>query len=109
MNFLQNNYFLKYFKLLNKLFKCCIFILQGFNSYFEIVFEKDGQLYYDFVFLLKEVFFEFFIFIRVNNLVDLDYEKLKIVIFDVSFIKFSLFDILFCFNYICKYGNIRKY
>lgn len=69
------------------------FILQGLNSYFEIVLEKDGQPYYDFAPLPKEVFSESSILIRVNNSVDLDYEKSKTATFDVSYIIFSLPDI----------------
>lgn len=56
---------------------------QGLNSYFEIVLEKDGQPYYDFAPLPKEVFSESSILIRVNNSVDLDYEKSKTATFDV--------------------------
>lgn len=60
--------------------------------------EKDGQPYYDFAPLPKEVFSESSILIRVNNSVDLDYEKSKTATFDVSFIKFSLPDISLCFE-----------
>ncbi|XP_061191904.1 cadherin-23-like isoform X2 [Saccostrea echinata] len=56
---------------------------QGLNSYFEITLEKDGQPYYDFSPLPKEVFSESSILIRVNNSVDLDYEKKRTATFDV--------------------------
>ncbi|XP_078320025.1 cadherin-23-like isoform X2 [Crassostrea virginica] len=56
---------------------------QGLNSYFEITLEKDGQPYYDFAPLPKEVFSESSILIRVNNSVGLDYEKTRSATFDV--------------------------
>ena len=65
--------------------------LQGLNSYFEITLEKDGQPYYDFAPLPKEVFSESSILIRVNNSVGLDYEKTRSATFDVSNTKFSNF------------------
>lgn len=90
------------------------FILQGLNSYFEIVLEKDGQPYYDFAPLPKEVFSESSILIRVNNSVDLDYEKSKTATFDVSYIIFSLPDISLTLLWIIPvsmeiYANITMY
>lgn len=74
--------------------------------------EKDGQPYYDFAPLPKEVFSESSILIRVNNSVDLDYEKSKTATFDVSFIKFSLPDISFVLIIPASmeiYANIKMY
>lgn len=90
------------------------FILQGLNSYFEIVLEKDGQPYYDFAPLPKEVFSESSILIRVNNSVDLDYEKSKTATFDVSYIIFSLPNISLTMLWIIPvsmeiYANITMY
>lgn len=62
---------------------------QGTNSHFALTLEQNGEISYDFSPLPQQIYSESSVLIRVNNSAVLDYEKNKIITFQVSF--------LFCF------------
>ncbi|XP_059167286.1 cadherin-23-like isoform X3 [Physella acuta] len=56
---------------------------QGTNSHFALTLEKNGAVNYDFSPLPQQIYSESSVLIRVNNSAVLDYEKNKIIIFQI--------------------------